>query len=53
MVAGPNRTRAPPAPLAAGRIISSAIGLAFFLIVLLEMQRAPDAEPAQAAEPAG
>ena len=39
--------------LAKGYLISSAIGLAFFLAVLLEMQRAPAAEPAQAAEPAG
>ena len=32
-----------------GHLICSAIGLAFFLVVLLEMQRAPAAEPAPAA----
>jgi hypothetical protein len=34
-----------------GFLISSAIGLAFFLAVLLEMQRAPAPEPAPAAQP--
>jgi hypothetical protein len=32
-----------------GYLICSAIGLVFFLVVLLEMQRAPAAEPAAAA----